>query len=314
MRMRGWMVRAGVVAAALGLTLGTGAVANAAEREPTGPPQPNILAAGAYALPNPRIMPPGTNDWNCKPSPAHPNPVLLSNGTIANSYDDWAGLSQRLVDAGYCVFSTNIGGSPGAFIQTVGPVAGNASQLAEFGDTVLRATGAKKLDVVGHSQGGMSPRYWIKNLGGADKIGKLIGLSPSNHGTTFFGLLSLVQKFPLARDLVGLPLPSFNDQETNSQFLADLNKGGETVPGIDYTVLQTKYDDVVTPPRSAFLAPAPNVRNVWLQDVCAKDFTDHLGITYDPIAQQLVLNALDPAHARTPDCRFVPPVISSPGN
>ena len=40
------------------------------------------------------------------------------------------------------------------------------------------------LDLVGHSQGGMMPRYYVKNLGGAAKVDDLIGLSPSNHGTT----------------------------------------------------------------------------------------------------------------------------------
>lgn len=82
------------------------------------------------------------------------------------------------------------------------------------------------------------------------------------------------------------------------------------MPGIDYTVIQTRYDDVVTPYTSAYLKAAPNVKNILLQNVCGLDFTDHLGITYDPVAQGLVLNALDPAHAKTPPCVLVPPVIS----
>ena len=36
------------------------------------------------------------------------------------------------------------------------------------------------------------------------------------------------------------------------------------------------------------------------------DLTGHIGIVFDPIATQLVLNALDPSRARTPTCRFVP--------
>ena len=49
---------------------------------------------------------------------------------------------------------------------------------------MLAATGAAKVSMVGHSQGGMMPRYYIKFLGGASKVDDLVGLSPSNHGTS----------------------------------------------------------------------------------------------------------------------------------
>jgi triacylglycerol esterase/lipase EstA (alpha/beta hydrolase family) len=284
--------------------------AQAAERERTGPVQPNILTAAVYSLGAPTIAPPGTNDWNCKPSDRHPNPVLLSNGTTANAYENWANLSQKLANAGYCVFAGNFGGTPGTFLQTVGPIADTTKALAAFGDKVLQATGASKLDVVGHSQGGMNIRYWIKYLGGADKISRLVGLSPSNHGTDLYGLLSTLEMIPGVPAALGTVCQSCNEQAVGSDFITDLNAGGETVPGIQYTVIQTRYDDVVTPYTSAFLAPASNVKNILLQNVCGLDFTDHLGITYDPVAEGLVLNALDPAHAKTPPCVPVPPVIS----
>ncbi len=64
---------------------------------------------------------------------------------------------------------------------------------------MLAATGAKKVDLVGHSQGGMMPRYYIKNLGGASKVDTLVGLAPSNHGTTLEGLFTLAGYFPGAQ-------------------------------------------------------------------------------------------------------------------
>ncbi|UOZ09949.1 triacylglycerol lipase [Amycolatopsis sp. WQ 127309] len=307
LRTRRWLVAGMAVTAALVLGATT---AQAAVKEPTGPVQPNILTAAVYSLGAPTIAPPGTNDWNCKPSAEHPNPVLLSNGTTANAYENWANLSQKLANAGYCVFAGNFGGTPGTFLQTVGPIADTAKALAAFGDRILNATGAAKLDVVGHSQGGMNIRYWIKYLGGAAKISRLVGLSPSNHGTDLFGLLSTLEMIPGVPAVLGSVCQSCNEQAVGSAFLTDLNAGGETVPGIDYTVIQTRYDDVVTPYTSAYLKAAPNVKNILLQNVCGLDFTDHLGITYDPVAQGLVLNALDPAHAKTPPCVLVPPVIS----
>ncbi|MEC3973825.1 esterase/lipase family protein [Amycolatopsis sp. H20-H5] len=298
-----------LLAAAGALVLGSG-TAGAAVREPTGPVQPNIISAALYSLAAPTISPPGTNDWNCKPTAKHPNPVLLSNGTTANAYENWANLSQLLANDGYCVFAGNFGGSPGSFLQTVGPIAGTAGQLATFGDKVLNATGAAKLDVVGHSQGGMNIRYWIKNLGGDRKIGKLIGLSPSNYGTNLFGLLTAVQAIPGVPAVLGAICASCNEQTTGSPFLTALNTGGGTASSVDYTVIQTKYDEVVTPYTNAYLKPASNVKNILLQDLCSLDFTDHLGIPYDPIAERVVMNALDPAHAKTPICRYVPPVFS----
>jgi hypothetical protein len=52
------------------------------------------------------------------------------------------------------------------------------------------------------------------------------------------------------------------------------------------------------------------VQNILLQSQCSTDFSEHLGILYDPIAQQDVLNALgadDPTFV--PTCSFVPPGI-----
>ena len=111
---RRWLTAAAATVAVLVLGAGTG---QAAEKEPTGPVQPTILTAAVYSLGAPTIAPPGANDWNCRPSAQHPNPVLLSNGTTANAYENWANLSQKLANAGYCVFAGNFGGAPGAFLR-----------------------------------------------------------------------------------------------------------------------------------------------------------------------------------------------------
>ncbi|OEV22738.1 lipase, partial [Streptomyces nanshensis] len=59
-----------------------------------------------------------------------------------------------------------------------------------------------QVDIVGHSQGGMMPRYYLKFLGGAPKVNALVGIAPSNHGTTLSGLAALADQFPPVGDVV----------------------------------------------------------------------------------------------------------------
>jgi triacylglycerol esterase/lipase EstA (alpha/beta hydrolase family) len=252
--------------------------------------------------------PAGANDWSCKPTARHPRPVVLVHGTFENMNDNWGAAAPLLVDNGYCVFALNYGGSsPYAPGQATGPIADSAAQLATFIDRVLAATGASTVDIVGHSQGGMMPRYYIKHLGGARKISKLVALNPSNHGTTIAGITELGRRIGTldpTNSLLGIPCRSCVEQEVGSPFITALNSGGETVPGISYTVITTKADEVVTPYTSAFLAPAANVTNLTVQDQCGLSNPDHLGTPYDPVALTDVLNALDPARPRPVPCRL----------
>ncbi|MFF3863547.1 esterase/lipase family protein [Streptomyces sp. NPDC002209] len=250
----------------------------------------------------------GWNNWSCKPSAAHPRPVVLVHGTFGNSVDNWLGFAPYLVHRGYCVYSLDYGQLPGVpFFNGLGPIDKSAGQLDVFVDKVLASTGAAKTDIVGHSQGGMMPNYYLKFLGGAPKVNALVGLAPDNHGTTLSGLTQLLPYFPGAEDLVSSATPGLADQIAGSPFVTKLNAGGDTVPGVQYTVIATKYDEVVTPYRSAFLqGTGSNVRNVVLQDLCPLDLSEHvaIGLT-DRIAWHEAVNALDPAHASRTTCASV---------
>ena len=262
------------------------------------------LAASVAA---PGSAPPGADDWSCVPSAAHPRPVVLIHGTVENMRDNFNALSPLLKNSGYCVYALNYGGQYGqSVIGATARVADGARELAPFVDRVLAATGASKVDIVGHSQGGMLPRYYLKNLDGAAKVAHLVGLTPSNHGTTFDGLLTLAAAFPGGSQVVGTACPACDDQTAGSPFLEDLHAGGDTVPGVSYTVITTRYDEVVTPYTSAFLT-GPDTTNIVVQDQCALDAAEHLAISYDHIALQEVLNALDPATARRAPCTPVLP-------
>ncbi|MGW2898139.1 esterase/lipase family protein [Streptomyces sp. NPDC001212] len=248
----------------------------------------------------------GWNNYSCKPSAAHPRPVVLVHGTFGNSVDNWLSLAPYLKGRGYCVFSLDYGQLPGVpLFYGLGPIDKSAEQLSAFVDKVLAATGAAKADLVGHSQGGMMPRYYLKFLGGAAKVNALVGIAPDNHGTTLSGLTNLLPYFPGASDLLKAATPGLADQIAGSAFLTKLNEGGDTVPGVHYTVIATKYDEVVTPWRSQYLT-GPDVRNVLLQDLCAVDLSEHVTIgTIDRIAFHEVANALDPAHAGATTCASV---------
>ncbi|MET9954732.1 alpha/beta fold hydrolase [Streptomyces sp. NPDC006339] len=245
----------------------------------------------------------GWNDFSCKPSAAHPRPVVLVHGTFGNSVDNWLVLAPYLVHRGYCVFSLDYGQLPNVpFFHGLGPIADSAGQLDAYVDKVLAATGAPEADLVGHSQGGMMPRYYLKFLGGAKKVNTLVGIAPDNHGTTLLGLTALLPHFPGVEDLISANTPGLADQIAGSAFLTKLNEGGDTVPGVRYHVIATRYDQVVTPYRSQFLS-GPNVTNVLIQDRCALDLAEHVAIgTVDRVTFHEVANALDPAHATPTTC------------
>jgi len=263
-----------------------------------------------YAHVSPTASPPGANNWSCKPPAAHPAPVILVHGTFGDMSDSWQALSPLLYDHGYCVFALNYGSYDGGGslgVDATGDIARSAQQLSSFVNQVLAATGANKVDLVGHSQGGMMPRYYIKNLGGASKVNTLVGLAPSNHGTTINGLSTLASHFPGASSLVVAACPACQEQEAGSSFIRNLNAGGETA-GVNYTVIESRNDEVVTPYTTAFLAPAPNVTNILLQSQCCLDQGEHLSMPYDHIADADVLTALDPQDPQHPACTPVLPL------
>jgi triacylglycerol esterase/lipase EstA (alpha/beta hydrolase family) len=290
---------------AAAIALGLTGSANASEL----PVEYNGLVG--YAHVSQTASPPGANNWSCKPSAAHPRPVVLVHGTFADMSDSWQALSPLLYDNGYCVFALNYGAYAGSNligVDAIGEIEKSAEELSSFVNRVLTATGASQVDLVGHSQGGMMPRYYLKYLGGASKVHTLVGLAPSNHGTTLDGLATLAGYFPGADAFLGILCPACAQQLSGSTFIEKLNAGGETVPGVDYTVIESKYDEVVTPYTSAFLSGS-NVTNILLQEQCSLDYGEHLSMPYDHIADADVLSALDPEHPQHPACTYVAPVV-----
>ncbi|MGZ6695078.1 MAG: esterase/lipase family protein [Solirubrobacteraceae bacterium] len=258
-----------------------------------------LLSAAALSAPATASAatppPPGAN-VPCTPSAAHPYPVVLVHGPAENMFDNWQSMSPALALAGYCVYALNYGsydGSGTAGIYGLAPIAQSAQELATEVDAVLAQTGASKVDLVGHSQGGMMPRDYMKRLGGAAKVDDLVAISPSNHGTTN----------PLAPPL-GLTCPACAQQAAGSSFITQLNSGDETPGSADFTNIATRYDEVVTPYTSDFLAADGNaVTNVLLQDDCPSDTAEHLRTPNDPPVISITLNALSRSGPADPGYR-----------
>jgi triacylglycerol esterase/lipase EstA (alpha/beta hydrolase family) len=301
------------VLGALGLAaLGVGPASAATARSADYPVNYSFATGFVAGFFTPNAAPAGANNWSCKPSAAHPYPVVLVHGTFENMDDNWGGASPLLADNGYCVFAFNYGGATSSSdIQGTGEIAASAAQLESFVNKVLAATGSAKVDIVGHSQGGMMPRYYIDFLGGSSTVDKLVALAPSNNGTTLDGLTTLAGDLDALEPVNGFLASACEacvEQEVGSSFLASLNAGSETVPSVGYTVVESDADEVVTPYTNAFLPAASNVKNILVQNQCVLDGSDHLEIAYDPIALTDVLNALDPSHPRSIPCQVVLPV------
>jgi len=272
-------------------------------------------AQGPYS---PENSPPGANDFACEPSAEHPEPVVLVHGLGANMQGNWGYMSPRLADAGYCVFALTYGrkeDNPPPFDQNGGLIRmeESAEELAAFVDTVLAATGATQVDIVGHSEGSLMPNYYVKFLpqarheDGSLKVDDYVGITPLWDGTNLAGVGTLSEAGQ--QNGFAEPFEEFVRQGCEacpqaiqgSDFLTAMNEGptGPRVPGVTYTMLMTKYDELVVPYTSGHMDGATNIV---MQDQCAADPSEHASMAFNPNVLRDVLNALDPPHPRPVDC------------
>jgi pimeloyl-ACP methyl ester carboxylesterase len=262
-----------------------------------------VLAATlSFTLVAPAHAATGVNDPTCR-STAHPNPVVVLHGLGANKDEDLNFLQADLARQHYCTFALTYGAPGGqAFVGGLEHIAVSAAQIKTFIEQVLAQTGAAKVDIVGHSEGGFQSLYVTKTQGISSRIAHVVAIAPPAHGTTFGGLMQLADVFGasfrsvLDGLLTTFGCPACDDLITGGPAITTLNDGPIAQPGVSYTVITSKYDELVTPTGTAFVNE-PGVKNLYVQDSCPFDPVGHIGEAYDLNVWHLVTNALDPAHA-----------------
>nr|WP_229896485.1 triacylglycerol lipase [Streptomyces cinerochromogenes] len=124
-----------------------------------------------------------------------------------------------------------------------------AQQLSAEVDRLLAATGATQVDIVSHSMGGLSSRYYLKNLAGTAKVDAWVSLGGPNHGT----------------DSANSCLDtSCTEMRIGSDFLAALNSGDETPGSARYATWWSPCDTVINPDSSVPLSGATNTETACL--------------------------------------------------
>lgn len=247
-------------------------------------------AIAAYAPPNrpgPALSVPASKlaaALNCTGTlrGASHEPVLLVPGTSLNPTTDYGyGWEPALRKLGWPYCAVTLPGNAMGDIQTAG-------EYVVYAIRAMHAVYSGRIDIVGHSQGGMVPRWALRFWPDTrPMVDDLVGLSPSNHGT--------LDAIPACAQSCA---PAFWQQRSDAAFIAALNSAQETFPGISYTDIYTNTDEVVVPnfgpaASSSLTGGGGAITNVAIQTVCPADVTEHLGIgIYDNTAYQLALDAL----------------------
>ncbi len=165
-------------------------------------------------------------------------PVLLLHGYLGTRGSMYI-LERRLAEDGHCVFSFNLGA------LNVRDIRASAFLIHRKVESILAQTSVKKIDIVGHSMGGLIGLYYVKKLGGHEKVRKLVMMGTPNQGTwaAVLGVLT-----------VGLISSSAWQLLPGSRFLRELHRG-ELPEAVDFYTIAAERD-WVCPPTSSGLSGA----------------------------------------------------------
>jgi triacylglycerol lipase len=139
---------------------------------------------------------------------------------------------------------------------------------------VVRASRARRIDLVGFSLGGLAVRAFLRSEGGAARARRVVLLGTPNHGTA------------LAAGGAGSGCDrSCAQMAPESGFLRALNSGDETPGPARYVSVYSRFDETVVPPRTSRLAGATNI-------ALGAPALSHVDLVADPRPVGLTLRAL----------------------
>lgn len=245
------------------------------------------------------------DDWSARPSADKPWPIILIHGTV-DTKGVWQELGTELRADGWCVFAPDYGKRGTAAMEE------SAVQLGAYIEAVRTITGAEQVILIGHSQGGLLARYWMRTSGQARYVKHLVSLGAPNHGTTMGGILSPLVTNNLTENIMHSLIhhwfgPVGFQQITGSEIFAVFNNGaddrdgdggarygsGELEDGVDYTCIASRQDTVVQPPETCFLnGPAHQVRNVWVQDIIPRANVQHQDLPMNKHVRAIIRTGL----------------------
>ena len=221
--------------------------------------------------------------FGAQPAAAAPpkDPVVIVAGTFVDSPLSevvYAPLQVRLERDGYRV---SIFGLPGGGL---GDIVGTSAALADHVEAVRAATGAARVDLIGHSQGGIVAREYVKDFGGAGRVDSVVTLGAPNNGTVLANLLTV---------LGPTCTTACEQMAAGSPFLAQLNAGDQSVGSVAYTNLTTVHDVLVVPYTSSYMdASDGNITNVTVQGQCWLRVVTHVGLAVDGAVYDGILDVL----------------------
>ncbi|HWM88833.1 MAG TPA: alpha/beta fold hydrolase [Kofleriaceae bacterium] len=170
----------------------------------------------------------------------HP-PVLLIHGFLGTRGSMYP-LERRLADEGLCVFSFNLGALNSRDIRA------SAFLIHRKIESILSQTSVHRIDIVGHSMGGLIGLYYIKKLGGQARVRRLVMMGTPVRGT--WAALAGVATLGLWSKSSWQLLP-------RSRFLDELSQGA-LPPEVDIFTLAA-VRDLVCPLPSTRLRGATSV-------------------------------------------------------
>lgn len=275
----------------------------------------SFFSGAAQALTAPGSELAGANDWSCRPTPDKPRPVVLVHGTSGGAVTNWATYGPLLHNEGYCVYTLTYGALPGQPwpVSLLGRLSDitevSVPQVGEFVDLVLESTGARQVDLIGHSQGTLVSGL-VAKVGRPGKVNTVASIAPLWHGSRGTGSAAIGTALASGdRGRAVEIAPSLGQMAAGSDMLERLWAGGSPyTPGVTYLNLVTVHEQVVQPFTSGIVEGA-DATNVIIQEGCEQNHAEHLGIAADGRTADFVLNALDPAHPREPRCEAVSPYL-----